>query len=152
MASWIMTRFAGSTNITRWLPAWKNRVKQFEKKVELTPRQIAEWGALKSKTIAPRDTGALIQAISWKSLPGQKTKKAMIFVRDVSNPRGGKRPKQYTALHHSWGGRTGPLYSLPNQKNPGTGDYHWLFTIRQEAKEKFRKGILSNIEYLKKST
>ena len=139
-----MVKFAGTSNINSWLESWKRKIAAFDKGIDATPQQVAEWGALKAKTIAPKDTGALIQAISWQTVAGQKTKRAMIFVREMQNPKyqgvRGRVPR-YASIHHKL-----PL-KHPNQAK--TGDPHWLFTIRNEAKDRFRRGIVGNIQGFK---
>lgn len=105
----MVVRLAASSNIDRWLTQWRKRVSELNKKASLTPRQAAEYGAKFAKTMAPRDTGALIQAIGWKVANAEKGKKgsgeAQIIVRNSPlNPkRSGKhaRPSYYALQHNT---------------------------------------------------
>jgi len=127
-----------------WVPKFKQRLKRMEKGVMETPKEVARWGVTKAKTIAPIDTGSLIQAITWKSKEGSKKGEATIYVRDSSNTKHKgihQRVARYSALHHAM-----PLKGFFQAK---TRDPHWAFTIRREAKERFRKELRTKLDILK---
>ena len=107
-----------------------------------TPKLIAEWGANKAKSIAPRDTGALIQAISFKEAKSSESAKGTVFVRNISNikypGRIAARVPRYAAIQHHLG--------LNDYHQAKTGDPHWGFTIKREGREKFKQALNLHIQ------
>lgn len=130
-----------ATPIEQFVPEFGRRVKKLQEDVVKSPSQIAEWGARRAKSIAPKDTGSLINAISWKSIPGQKESKALIFVRSATNTKHrGRyaRVPRYAAIHHNLG--------LGSKYQAKTGDPHWAFTVAREGKKKFGSTISTHIQ------
>ena len=120
--------------IEQWLPKWKKRVRDLESENNLTPAQVARWGANKGKTLAPVDTGTLVQAIAWKTIKSNKKPQAFIWVRPMTNPKGGKASK-YSYIHHK---------DLSLRARRG-GDLRWMFTVQKLAKEKFETDVRGHI-------
>ena len=128
-----------------WLPLFRQKLRKLEKRIPETPKEVARWGATKAKTIAPIDTGSLIQAIAWNTTPGKKKSSATIFVRNTRNTkhRGiyGRVPR-YAALQHRM--------SIGAKTQAKTGDPHWMFTIQKEAKDRFRTELKKGFDEFKK--
>lgn len=133
-------------DLKHWIPVFEKRVKKLEKEIRGTPKEIARWGATKAKTFAPKDTGSLIQAISWKSTKESGNKsQALIYVRDQTNKKyygRSARVARYTALHHKM-----PESARFQAKS---GEPHWAFKIRDLAKEKFGKDLRTKLDILRK--
>lgn len=132
-------------NIDQWLPRWKKRTEELNRKINKTPGEVAQYGKLTAKQIAPRDTGSLINAISYKTTPGNKESKAQIYVKGLQNPkypgRRGYVPR-YALIQHQM--------SLGARSQAKTGDPHWLFTITGLLRRKFRSDVQAHITNFKR--
>ena len=131
-----------SSNIGEWMVRWNKRVAELEKKTKATPNNVAEWGAKYAKSIAPKDTTAMAQSISWT---GTKQNTAMIYLRSgYTNPKDHKDVKKYALIMHKT-----PLARA--KKIWYSGDPHYMFTVRKGAKKQFSANINTAIgEFLGK--
>ena len=122
------------------------------------PGKQARIGQQLGKAIAPRDTGNLISAISWKVIDQTKTSgTAMIWVRPLTgnNKWKGKykNAARYAAIHHSLGGRTNQ-YVVPITRGGEVVGYNktlngnpkWLFIVQDELKRRYGKAIRGHIQ------
>ena len=125
------------TNIQSWDRKWRARQRVLESRTRAAPSTVAEWGANRAREMAPRDTTNLVQAISWRGT--KKNNHAMIFVRrGFSNPKGGARATKYAGImHRTSQGRARSIWK--------SGDPHFMFTVRNEASERFKRSLRSAV-------
>jgi hypothetical protein len=141
-------RITTSSNIDKWLRRFEKKVNTTRTKIVNEPGKQARVGQQLGKALAPRDTGTLINAISWKVLDKSKTSgTAMIWVRPLQNQH--TTANKYATIHHRIGDR-GPLKQLPWQKKASTGDFHWMFIVQDELGRRYKKTILDHIGELYK--
>lgn len=141
-------RVTTSTNIDRWLRRFESSVGRFRAGVMAEPRKQAMIGQRLGRALAPRDTGVLINAISWKTFRDSKdSSTAMVWVRPLQNRN--RSAATYAAIHHSINPSQRSMKRLPNQKKASTGDFHWMFIVREEIKRRYGKDIQGYIRGLR---
>jgi hypothetical protein len=139
-------RVTTSSNIDRVLRRFERASNKLRENVVNEPKTQAQIGQKLARSIAPRDTGTLINAISWKVMDTEKNKgQALIWVRPLANPENGRSAARYAAVHHKIGGR-GPMTKLPHQQKASTGDFHWLFIVKDELERRYKKAIRGHIQ------
>lgn len=125
------------TNIKEFERRWRKIQRDIEKKTEQTPKEIARWGAVRGKQIAPLDTGSLVQAIAWQT---KGKTESWIIVRPMRNDKWKNDSgdvRRYATLHH--------LMRKNGRRNAKSGDPHWLFTVTREARKKFRAKLRNDL-------
>jgi hypothetical protein len=119
------------SNAVAFQKRWKARIRELESRTKKTPGVVAQWGAAKAKTIAPVDTGTLVQSISWATNSKSKNATASIYVRRANRP-GYRDERDRTTfyayqMHYGW----------PGFHPHGGKDRFFMFTTRKLVKKKF---------------
>lgn len=109
-----------------WLREFRIKTNRLRRDLENTPGDAAEWGANEAARIAPKQTTTLVQAINFKTIGNSDKKTAMIYIRPIENPTGGRTTK-YAAIMHRKGGKN--VWH--------SGDRYFMFTTRKAVAKKF---------------
>lgn len=134
------------TNAAEVLKKFESKLNVLREDVANEPGVVAHLGQQLGRSLAPRDTGTLINAIDWKQVSKQKTGgTAMVWVRPLVNPKGGSartkgRASAYAAIHHAL-----PL-GAHSQGQARTNDPHWMFTVKRELKRRYGTKMVGHIQ------
>jgi hypothetical protein len=145
-----MVNFQITTNIDQWTKNFNKRAKELERKGINTPKQVADWAKVRSKALAPKNSGTLMHAIDSKRVGSNRKGEgvAMVYVKKMNNPRWrGKYASvpRYARIQHEL-----PVgKSFFNYRRVMNGDPHWLFTVRKQASKMFKKRLLGHLQTFK---
>jgi hypothetical protein len=136
-----------SSNIDKWLRKFEKKVNTLRQDVTDEPRKQAKIGQMLGKALAPKDTGTLINAISFKVMEKGKTSaRAMIWVQPLPNPKGGKHAGRYASIHHQINPGQKSMPTLPGQKKPSTGDFHWAYIVKEELARRYGIAMRNHVK------
>lgn len=107
--------------------------KEIPKKSRATTKSVTEWGGKFAKAIAPKQTGALIRAITFES--GGKTR--AVWGKIESN-----QPKRTSSYHRMMHGLDMPDISGRIK----SGDPHYMFTTATVLKKNYPKQMARAIK------
>jgi hypothetical protein len=109
--------------------------------IPLVTEEVADWGAKFARGIAPRGTGALIQAIDVKPGRSGKSTEFTIVSRTPKSPG-----------NPNWAGKTVPYQVFLHRGQRGaykgdvkTGDHKYMYTTRDVLKNKYPEKIKKSL-------
>jgi hypothetical protein len=128
-------------SVKEWAKARRRNMKKYVSKNLKEPSKTAKYALRRARTLVPKDTGSLLQAIDVKDFKKGKNAQSLLFVRSATNPKyRGRyaRVPRYAAIQHKLG-----RHSKYQAK---TGDPHWAFTVRREVEKKTGKRLNLHIQ------